>query len=41
MLEGIKRVVSAKVGMAIYVDMQLEVGGHMCPILESGECVCV
>ena len=43
MLEGVNSAIIAGVGMAIYVDGQLKIGGYMYfwPILESGECVCV
>ena len=41
MLKGVKNTVNMGVGVAIYVDGQLKIGGHFRQILESVECVCV
>ena len=41
MVEGDRSGVFVKVDVAICVDGQMKVGGHLWPLLECGECVCV
>lgn len=40
MLDELECTAIENVGIAIYVDRELEFEGHFQPLLESGECVC-